>query len=121
MEAALQNSDWKDKVWSYDELASKAASSRIAGGILSWLQEVGVIPVDVRWRRAPMSIYNGLDGLAIKGQVLAELAYEFDGEGPGTPMEYLEWLQYEIKGHPKREQLMAVLATLGRRGPRAAS
>jgi len=117
----LQNLDWKDKNWSYEELENFAIGNGFSGSILAWLQYVGVIPADVRWRRAPMSIYNGLDRDAIKARVLAELAYEFDGEGPGTPLEYLEWLQYEIKGHPKREQLMAVLATLGRRGPRATS
>ena len=117
----MLNLDWKDKSWSYGELEAKSAVDGFYGSILSWLKHVGVIPEDVRWKRAPMSLYNGLNGEALPGRVLAELAYEFDKEGAGSPMEYLEWLQYEIKGHPRREQLMAVLATLGKRGPRVTS
>jgi hypothetical protein len=118
MEAALMNLDWQDKTWAYNSLKSMSNVGDFGGTIIEWLKNVGVIPTEVKWRRAPMSIYNGLDGNAIKGRILAELAYEFDKEGYGTPAEYLEWLQYEIKGHPKRDGLLAVLATLGKRGPR---
>lgn len=120
----MLNSDWKDKTWSYDWLAKVATSKRTKIG--NWLQDIGVVPSNVKWKRSPMSIYNGLDRGAIKAVVLAELAHEYDKttEEFGdteltTESEFVEWLAYEIKGHPKREQFMAVMSTLGKRGPHA--
>jgi hypothetical protein len=122
----LLNSAWKDNTWSYDWLRKMATGKR--SDIISWLKEIGIMPHETRWRRSPMSIYNGLDRDAISATALAELAYEFDTftretgvkEFP-THKEFVDWLAYEIKGHPKREQFMSVMSTLGRRGPVATS
>lgn len=111
----MSSLDWKDKTWAYNWLKSMANNNRMS--IVEWLRSIGVIPEDVRWKRAPMSVYNGLDPNGISAKALAELAYEFDKEGEATPREYMTWLEYEIKGHPRREQFMAVLSTLGKRGP----
>lgn len=111
----MQNSDWKDKTWSYAYL--KENSHMQSDTIINWLKAIGIIPAEVKWRRSPMSVYNGLDGNAIKAQSIAELAYEFDILGYGTPEEYVDWIEYEIKGHHKRDSFMAALSMLGRRGP----
>lgn len=108
----MLNSDWKEATWDYDQLMRLAHRSETS--IVEWLRQVGVIPADVKWRRAPMSIYNGLERKSIKARALAELAYEFDTIGVGTPKEYMNWLYFEIKDSPVREQFMAVLATLGK-------
>lgn len=106
--------DWKEMTWRYSDLLMLAHKQDMS--IVEWLKSVGVIPVEVNWRRAPMSIYNGLDPNGIQAKALAELAYEFDTIGIASPSEYMKWLSFEIKGSPLREQFMAVLSTLGKRG-----
>lgn len=110
----METLDWKQTTWDFDTLFKFARVSRRKEGILSWLKDVGVIPDDVKWRRAPMSVYNGLPRSEIKGQVLAELAYEFDNYGSGTPLEYMEWLEYEVRDSKKRKDFMSVLFKLGK-------
>lgn len=108
----MSSLDWKKKTWAYSFLQSNAHHG--ATEIVSWLQSVGVIPSTVKWRRAPKSIYNGLDRNALPAQALAELAYEFDSEGKASPIDFLDWLEFELKGSLKRESYLMTLSSLGR-------
>lgn len=111
----MQTLDWKTQTWDYDKLYENAKNSRRKDNATEWLRDVGVVPKDVNWKRAPMSVYNGLPRDAMKAQALAELAYEFDNYGSGTPIEYMDWLEFEVRDSYKRKQFLAVLFELGKR------
>lgn len=105
--------DWKDKTFSLAELF-KIADVHKDTSAINFLKHAEIIPNDVHWKRGNANTKTNLDPTGIRAGYLAELAYDWDKDGPTTPLEFMEALEFEIRDHPRNRNVSEVLGELGR-------
>jgi hypothetical protein len=109
-----RNQSWFNKTWSVDYLRSQVNYWDVQGTgyIYPWLQEIGIVPKYATWDNV-FSAYPLLDRSAIKGEHLASLAVEWDREGPSYLTEWLDMVEFECAGNPKRDIVREALEAVG--------
>lgn len=118
---------WKKKTFSFDALRARGilfdqdrywgpqnVDPDEAPTMLDFLRYAGVVPEGVTWKRKNAQPRNELKPDAIPAVYLAEVAYEWDEEGPSTVAEFLDSLEFEVLGTPRNQLLNETMADLGR-------
>lgn len=114
--------DWKTKTWSIAYLSHAAwvwdrhveAEYYKAGlSMITFLKWAGVIPLNVEWRRRNAIPQTSINGEAIPGGYLAEVAYEWDDDGVTTARQFTDMLKAEIAGTPENEVISETMQELG--------
>jgi len=105
---------WFEITWSLKQLRELATSEHLPDEmyIMRWLEHIGVKPRNQNWHKE-FAYYPLLDYNAIQGQHLASLALEWDKEGPSNVLDWLEMIEFECAGSPKRDRLREALEAAG--------
>lgn len=106
--------DWTEKTYSLRMLQLVSQDDDQIKPAIDWLKHIGVIPKDVDWKRRNALTKTSLDPEKIKASYLAELAYDWDQDGPTTPGEFVEALEFEVAGTEKNASVSEVTGNLGR-------
>lgn len=104
--------DWKNKTVNYSFL-QQLTERPYVGSIQEWLQFLGIVPKDHKQRHGVRTVTPSMDSCHIPAGVLAELAWDFDHDGSGTPQEFVEGIAFELKDHPRRLAVGEILSALG--------
>ena len=114
----MESTDWKSKTYTLDWLQTHAQGcTYIHGfvkGALHFLVHVGVIPEGVQWNRKNANPKTSVDPNNIPAVYLAEVALEWDAEGPSTPLQFISALRAEIAGTSENSVVSETLGELGR-------
>jgi hypothetical protein len=90
---------WESNTISFEYLQTQAESSVDVGMMIPWLKRIGVMPMNVEWKRSNRIPNTNLNPAAIPVQYLAEFAYEWDSWGGGsTPSQFVKALAFEVRG-----------------------
>lgn len=74
---------------------------------------MGIVPENHKQRHGVRTVTPAIQENSIPASVLAELAFDFDSDGEGTPAEFVEALAFEVRGNEKREVVSEILSSLG--------
>lgn len=118
----MPKAEWEKKTVSLDYLRAKATEYDDEyywteyGDVtmVTFLRWCHVIPIDVKWKRKNAQPRTELDALAIPAGYLAEVAYEWDQDGPSRAGEFIDSLEFEISGTARNHLLNETMAELGR-------
>lgn len=80
---------------------------------VEWLQEIGVIPAGVEFKRRN-AIPKTVDASAIPAGYLAEVALSWDDDGKTSPEAFLYALEPELRGSVKQQNVSETLESLGK-------
>ena len=107
-------SDWLTQTYSYNWLRKRAADRADMAGAMTFLKSIGVVPEGETYRRTniPGSV-AAPHSSAIPGRYLAEFANDWDSDGPSSPVDFIEALEFECAGTEKRDVVSDLLADLG--------
>lgn len=105
--------NWQERSVSLQTLREEAANlGEWNHGIFGFLQNIGVVPWEVRSMPAQKVRLN-IDTEAIPAGYLASAAYEWDSWGLSQPRDFIEAIDAELNPR-KREFVSTLLTALGR-------
>lgn len=100
---------WTEQTVTFDYLQREANSSNDYGSMVRWLQNIGVIPLNVNFTRPNRLPKLNLDPNAIPAEYLAEFAVDFDNEGASSPREMVAALAFEVRGTPQKVNVAEIM------------
>lgn len=113
---------WVEDTYSLAELREKADNYQwfidLSGELpraMDFLYAEHVIPDGVKWRRRNAVPRTSLDADAIPAGYLAEVAYEWDDDGPAPIHAFLNMLAFECLETPQNSVVNETMTDLGRR------
>lgn len=104
---------WFERTVEYEQLRTYATQFAHFDSIVQWLYAIGVLPNDVKSLPEP-TIKTELNPSSIKCGYLAASAFQWDAEGPSTPHEFLDAIEFELAGSAKKAAAAEALKELGR-------
>lgn len=110
----MKNSDWQQKIYTFSELRQFAYVRQDMSRAVDFLKAMQVIPYTVERVPAPDYIKTNLDPEQIPAGYLAALAYEWDSDGPSTPLEFIDSLRPEMMGTAERDNVREQLEMVGK-------
>jgi len=108
------DSDWTKKLWTFDHLRQFAAVRGDLALSVDFLKSIQVVPYEVVHIPAPDYVNTNLDPDKIPAGYLAALAYEWDSDGPSTPLEFVDSLRPELRNSPERDVVRDALSEAGK-------
>ena len=107
-------STWRTQTHCLDVLEQLARDTNVISA-MHFLVQAGVMPVDAAatWKRRNALPRLGIDPNKLTGEYLAEVAYEWDEDGPSSAIDFVEMLRAETRGH-ERDVIIAALDRLGK-------
>lgn len=81
---------------------------------LLFLQMAEIIPYGIEWKKGNSIPKTRLSPDGIQGQYIAEVAYDWDRDGPTTATEFVNALVFEVEGTEENQAVTEVTDSLGR-------
>lgn len=104
---------WQERTVEYEQLRKYATQFSHFEYVVPWLYAIGVLPNDVTSLPEP-TIKTELNPNSIKCGYLAASAFQWDAEGPSSPHDFLDAIEFEIAGSAKKAAAAEALKELGR-------
>ena len=82
--------------------------------MIRFLQWAEVIPEEAEWKRGNALPRTSLDKNVIPAQYLAEVAFDYDKDGFSTASDFIDMLEFEVKGTVANSLVSEVMEELGR-------
>jgi hypothetical protein len=100
---------WQEETIKFDVLELMAKMENHAYTyVLPFLIDVGLLPAEAKVKSLG-DIKTSLDPNEIPAGYLAALAYEWDKDGPTSPVDFVNSLRPELRGSPEREAVQEAL------------
>lgn len=113
MPSANAAPDWQKLTYGFNWLRKQAADHAHLNSSMDFLKAIGVVPADSTFAGRNWLPNTNLDPTAIKARYLAEVANDWDDMGPSQPMDFVNMLEFECAGSPKRDVVAETLSALG--------
>lgn len=110
----MPNSDWRDEIWTFDQINQFAAVRGELSSAMAFLHSIQAVPYEVAKMPAPDYIITNLDPKGIRAGYLAALASEWDKDGPSSPKDFVDSLRPELMGSPQRDAVREQLEMAGK-------
>jgi len=114
----MRMTDWREKTFSLTYIYNSLSIHERWNGedipAMEFLKNCMIVPADVVWKRRNSMTRTSLSAAGIPAGYLAELAYDWDKDGPSSPRDFVHALEFEISGHPRNDEVSQVLGSLGR-------
>ena len=110
--------EWISKTHKLDILREKSRAYDIAhkasddGSAFDFLKYAGVVPMNMAWTRKNAIPRTNLNPDALPSGYLAEVAFEWDSDGTTSAGEFLDMLEFEVRGTPSNKRLSEVMEEL---------
>jgi hypothetical protein len=106
--------DWRYDTISLTRLWDLSEKHNSIMGAIAFLKLIEVIPESVEWKRGNAIPKTNLNADAIPAGYLAEVAYDWDKDGPSAPWEFVDAIAAECNGTEVNTEVSDVLGQLGR-------
>lgn len=93
--------DWKTQTYNLEWLKNMASQS-LETSAIRFLKGSGIMPWDLDWKRGN-AIPRTLDPNAIPASYLAEVAFDWDKDGASSAKEFIDAIEFEVRGTEKNE------------------